>query len=1118
MKKIKWSVLAFLVLALLLSAGTSYLALEQNAVKKEDSVETKKMSIALVNDDAGYRTDDGERIDFGDKFTAKVLKQTDHKWATTSSGFAENGLKNRVYDMIIFIPTNFSEAAMSMTSENPEKVKITYRISETGNKDVTAEAERAAAKVLEDFNKEIIDVYFASILTNLHGAQDSIKKLVDKEETYGSVYNTNVNSPLSNYTQQFKTVQDYTGMSKDSFKGLQDILKGFGTGLAEGTKVNETYFQSLEKLAKNQEANALVSKSFAEQMSNNDTAMSTADVSEQLSNLKNANDAIFKQFQKMEEERTLSVQVDSVQRYLDTVNEQVTMINTEVTTKMGESLRGSVESDLQQYISNEGNRTITLDELTDKTLNNRFNNEIQALLKEVPNYDSYLLKDDATAEERAVYKELRNVIEIARRYISSNSGDWSEGLLSKSKAFPKYEAVENALEQLKQEKIEALTTWGPNNEYYIYDFNQDFQIEKSQTEGNTQKLVFNLPAGFTMPDGQADSAVWLTKADGSYIDKRITYDEDTQEWSIEMDPSETNPDVSNPSATSLDLKLSVKLYIKADVLTSREDPSFDLFAPISLEMRNIEEGDIETNPGDPESDPPIPPTMEPGVIKEVKIELGPEFIITAEERDEAIKSVHDTIAAIEKNTTILADDVAAYVKPYYKLSALFKAYYGIDAKVTPLDLDGKSLTEYAAGKKNSYYYQFNIEDRIAMMVTLITDNVTSFIHRDLETFQQQVAESQTRTGITKENANILTERLNDTTTQAATMNASVAETLKNVEAWRKASLELLDKGGIVITNSNDEKSATLSLGSEFSGLLSQSKSLADSSKTNLNAADNVYKTFDAIDQQAKNIQNSGLGIVTQAQQLSANMANKLVTDQDFAANFASMMENSRVGDRPNEKLYSFLSSPVEKVKGETIAAGDTFTPYLIVLVCFIVALFTGYVIAAQERKRKQEDDFEEEMALAYQNTPITLMTVGIGLIEGAIIGAISAYFLEMKGVIFVSWMGIIILIVLVFVLVATYLLRQLRMIGMFLLLAILATYLFLTEAVGLKIDQDSMLATIRSLSPLQYIENLLNGFVSRTDDWLVIMYSLIGVAVLGIVVNLFVWHRSKQAGGNDDNV
>lgn len=104
---------------------------------------------------------------------------------------------------------------------------------------------------------------------------------------------------------------------------------------------------------------------------------------------------------------------------------------------MGESLRGSVEGDLLRYISDEGNRNITLDDLTDKTLNNRFNEEIQRLMIEIPNYDAYLLKDDASAVDRAVFNELRNVIEIAGRYMSSNSGDWSDGLRDKKKRISK---------------------------------------------------------------------------------------------------------------------------------------------------------------------------------------------------------------------------------------------------------------------------------------------------------------------------------------------------------------------------------------------------------------------------------------------------------------------------------------------------------------------------------------------------------------------------------------------------------------------------------------------------------------------------------------------------------
>ncbi|MBC1501756.1 type VII secretion protein EsaA [Listeria weihenstephanensis] len=1124
MKKIKWSVLAFFVLALLLSAGTSYLALEQTSIKKETAGVTKKLSIAIVNQDEGI-TVDGKEFNFGKELTDSVVKQKDQEWQTPpNSRYAEMGLKSGIYDLMITIPAGFSKQTMSPldpadTSGNTEKAKLIYQISKTGNKDAEAEAERVALEKLNELNGQIIDVYFTTILASLHSAQDSIKKLVDKEETYGSVYNDHVNSPLSNYTQQFKTVQDYTGTSKESFRGLQDTLKGFGTGLADGTKVNETYFQSLEKLAKNQETNAIVTKSFAEQMTKNDSAMSTGDVSEQLAMLKSSNDEIYKQFQKMEENRTLSVQVDSVQKYLDTVNEQVSMIDKEVTTKMGEGLHGNVENDLLNYISDQdsgGLRQITLDGLANGALHQRFNDEIWSVMQQLKNHDPSVFEKAMGAGVFDANKYL-NVLKLAEKYARENNQEWKR---EPSVDMPRDQAVEDKLgdyitnEVNKIKNIDIVDT-----NYYRYPVSTEIQFEKSE---NQQTLFFKAPTDFYILEDM--DAVKITSAE--HPDDPIgtvRYDDTKKMWYIDMDKEFTGDEALNAT-------LTIDLYMKKDTLDNifiQKPIRIDLFKQETKEVPIPETPTPEVpvdpeTPVDPEKPGTSPPKEEPEepeeptegettteIVDTQLIGMDLQYMLAPADIENERQRLFEELGGPIKQ---IADDTAKYVAPYYRLAELFRSYYGID--INSDSLDGKNLAELATD--NSFYTQFN-KDRVAEIVAAITDSVTRFIQRDLLIFQQQVEESQTRIGVTKENANVLTERLNETTAQAVAMNASVAETLANVEAWRKASLDLLDKGGVVITNTGDEKSATLALGSDFQGLLSQSKSLADSSKTNLNSADNVYKTFDAIDKQAKNIQNSGLGIVTQAQRLATNMANKLGQDQEFSGNFSEVMAKSRIGEKQNEGLNSLLSNPVTKEKGTTIAAGDTFTPYLIVLVCFIVALFTGYVIAAQERKRKQEDDFEEEMALAYLNTPITLLTIGIGLLEGAIIGAISAYFLDLRNVMFVSWMGIIILVMLVFVMIATYLLRQLRMIGMFLLLVILAMYLFLTEAVGLKIDKDSILATVRSMSPLQYVENMLNGFASRTDDWLVLMYSLIGAAVVGIVVNLFVWHRSKQTEGNDED-
>lgn len=113
------------------------------------------------------------------------------------------------------------------------------------------------------------------------------------------------------------------------------------------------------------------------------------------------------------------------------------------------------------------------------------------------------------------------------------------------------------------------------------------------------------------------------------------------------------------------------------------------------------------------------------------------------------------------------------------------------------------------------------------------------------------------------------------------------------------------------------------------------------------------KHFDQINGQAKEIQESGTTIVSKADSLLNDFTKKMEDDKAFSKNFTKILANSRIGDRQNEMLYEFLSSPVQKQNDGVIVAGNAFTPYLIVLTCFIVALFTAYAIANQEKKRTQ---------------------------------------------------------------------------------------------------------------------------------------------------------------------
>jgi hypothetical protein len=83
-------------------------------------------------------------------------------------------------------------------------------------------------------------------------------------------------------------------------------------------------------------------------------------------------------------------------------------------------------------------------------------------------------------------------------------------------------------------------------------------------------------------------------------------------------------------------------------------------------------------------------------------------------------------------------------------------------------------------------------------------------------------------------------------------------------------------------------------------------------------------------------------------------------------------------------------------------------------------------------------------------------------------------------------------------------------------LIMLSMYLFSTEALGSDFDKLSLASTIRKYSPLQYIESLLTGFAKGIADHQGIIFILIGLALLALVANLFVVHRSGRKEGIKD--
>ncbi|MDQ8720316.1 type VII secretion protein EsaA [Bacillus thuringiensis] len=1175
MKKFKWSILLFIILALVLSTGVSYLALNQN-VKKANENTTPKMTVALVNEDQGT-VFEGNKIAFGDQFVKNVNKNTKQEWYVVSRGVAENGLKNNNYNMMIVIPNDFSRKAVAIDSEIPEKLTLNYKVNATGNKDLKAEAENTASVILEDFNKQIIDVYFASIIGKLQGAQDNIGKIIEKGNVQTTMYKKDIHSPLANYTNQFKTVQDYTGVSVNSFKGFQDVLKGFGQALDEGNKSNSTYLDGFNNFQKMQTDNNLLANNFTNQFNQYMNDMNTGDALKQLSALESANKIISNQFTFSEKEPNILTDAAAIQKYLADVKKQVSEYDTELAGKLESDIQETVIKKLKQSMSNDGKQEIFINTLM-KQPDARIKKQIENLIAKLPSLNMEEIGQSDLPDTTKL--QLQNVIQFTKKYNKENNFYYDP--VNKI-------SLGNAIKEVKDRLYTEGITFSDTAKVIKMESPQILKIkipEEFKLDGST---------GFLHIDGEDRTSDFLQSEAGEITIAPRNEGDIKIDLHVKLKDPNINIDVFSPVMWQWELSGTHKKETspekekpnKEDKGTQTENSKVENVVhksqygimplvhnaktPIIKKMENTtgnNEGsqgggtgkdngtggnpgggtgtdngtggnpgggtgkDNETggNPGGGTgTDNGTGGNPGGGTGKDNETGGNPGGGTgtdngtggnpgggTGKDNGKVTESttnqvVHQKAEVLTKNiSSVLIKEAVDTVESYQGLMSLYEMYYGIDLRTKDVGpkLEEGSLDAIATDQ--SLYYVLNKQSLIDLISNLVSSSITTEIKQDMSGLKQKINSYQQSITSADQNSMLLAEKLNGTTQQATSMNENLGEYVKGLAKWRENSLKLVEEQQVLTTNHAGEQTAILSLDSGIKSLMMQSQSLVESSKHSLATSDDVYKTFDQINGQAKEIQDSGTTIVSKADLLLNDFTKKMEDDKSFSKNFTKILANSRIGDRQNEMLYDFLASPVQKQNDGVIAAGNAFTPYLIVLTCFIVALFTAYAIANQEKKRMQSDHFEEKFSLIDMNVPTTVVAFGISIVEGISIGIISGRLLKFGQDQSLLWIAFITFIMMAFVLVSTYLLRQIKMVGMFILLVFLSMYLFLTEAVGSKVDQMSSVGKIRQFSPLQYIESFLNDFISGKDTGKVIFVVLFVIAIIGLVSNLFVWHKKWE--------
>nr|WP_239534482.1 type VII secretion protein EsaA [Priestia taiwanensis] len=1123
----RWSILLFIALVLTISSSTSYLAVNHVAVENQEN-KVERMTIALVNEDQGSSFE-GEQIDFGSQFVKNVTKDTNHEWYVVSRGVAENGLTSNNYNMMIVIPNDFSQKALTINEEVPEKVMLTYKVNATGDNAIKEKAETAATVILEDFNKRIIDVYFASIIGKLQDAQDNISTVIKKGEMLAGTYESNIHNPLANYTNQFKSIHSYTNESKGSFENFQGILESFKSRINSSKEQNVAYQNQFSNFMKLQEDNKALPSVFTQNLTQFNQTMSTDDVMKQLARLETTNTALHNQFQSIEGQSTLLSKANALQVYIQDVNGKIIDYDTDLTAKLEGDVQAKIKEKLMAHLTNKSGKDQDNNDAKDLYLYTFFqqpsdtvNRKVESLINKLPSMSVEEIEQLDLLEDTK--NELKNVMLVAAKYNEENDHQYQGGNKT-----PLAETIEKVKASLTKDGI---------------SFTDSDKVGKMESE---QTFTLNIPKGFYLPKDKESLKIDGKDYTAEYIQKGSVTLPAREEGNInvqvhlQLEEGNKDVDIFNPVNWQWTLKHhNEKTTVTEDGGTEKPtDPPTDPLPPPDkpdTATKNIHAVDKPEDPSSgngsdptPPTDPtppdngngtdkptdPTPPDNGDGTDKPTDPTPPKNKETLIERTNDYLK--HTKTEDLHPNTTnVFVKDAIKTVKSYQQLSSLLNLYYGLDMENADLQAKLAEGTLQEIATEDSLYYMFNKQSIVDAVSTYVASEITAEVTEELNTLKTKVTEYLKLVEQVNADSGELTTILTKAISDANEQNTHVTKLLGDLKTWRDTSMKLLEEQGKINIERQNEQQKTIELDSGFKTLLAEAERLsADSENTEL-SADQVYETFERINTEADKIQLSGENVVSEASNLLTEFDTKMFDDKNFAKNFTQILANSRIGDEQNEHLYEFLSNPVQKKNDGTIVGGDLFTPYLIVIVCFIVALFTAYVTASQGKKHRQKNDFEEEQSIAFKNLPVTAVTACIAIVEGVIIGAISGRLLEFQHAKYLMFIGMITLIMLAFVLVSTYLLRQIKMVGMFVILIFLSIYLFLTDAVGVHIDKSSYLAKIREFSPLHFTEGFLYSFISDEKNWHIAAFVFAILSVVAFVANLFVIKFKKEGEGTND--
>ena len=185
-----------------------------------------KLNVAIVNEDKPVYVDTKE-YNLGASYVKNIERDNSQNWSVVPRGAADSGLESGKYQLVLTIPSDFSEKILDINSINVDKTTINYKVNAQGNLQVENDANKLAKDIVADLNGQLVDMYMASILNNLYTAQKNVQASSQIQATNIGNYRTNLYGTAINSKNLFPTLYSMSSSSVDANSALKTGLDSY---------------------------------------------------------------------------------------------------------------------------------------------------------------------------------------------------------------------------------------------------------------------------------------------------------------------------------------------------------------------------------------------------------------------------------------------------------------------------------------------------------------------------------------------------------------------------------------------------------------------------------------------------------------------------------------------------------------------------------------------------------------------------------------------------------------------------------------------------------------------------------------------------------------------------